>query len=131
MDTSAPVPSAKGKRYPAPVDRGELNRSMVSLLLSVTTLVATCCELALLSDDREVVARNIHRAKKSYATALRRAGRLSFSVEDVRAFESRTIRLESLISKLEQRHKVQSSGDGFTGASRVQEVRSDFRPWDS
>jgi len=132
LDTSAPVLATKAKRYPATVDRGELNRSMVELLLNITTLVTTCCELALLSDDPRVVAQNILRAKRSYAQALRRAGRLSFGVEDVRAFESRTIRLEIIISKLEHRCKLQSSGEGFSDQSRVPEdSRARSSPWNS
>lgn len=132
MDGSAPVLSTTAKRCPATVDRGVLNRSMVALLLNITTLVTTCCELALLSDDPEVVAQNILRAKKSYAHALRRAGRLSFGVDDVRAFESRTIRLEIIISELDQRYRLQSSGERFSDGSRVQEdCRAPRLPWNS
>jgi hypothetical protein len=80
----------------------DLNRTSVKLLLNVTSLVITSCESALNSWDVERARRYIRDAKRSYASALRCAGHLSFSVQDVQAFEIRTIRLENLISELER-----------------------------
>jgi hypothetical protein len=90
--------SRKGAR------RTNSNRGVIDLLLSVTTLVTTCCELALHSTDPQVVEHNLSEAKKSYASMLRYAGRLSFSVRDVQEFELRTIKLEGVIAKLERRY---------------------------
>ena len=89
-----------------------LRRAGFELLLSLATVTATCCESALLSTDVEAAAaRHVSRAKKTYAAVLRYAGRLSFSVRDVREFEWRTIRLERAIQKIEQRYLRNTSED--------------------
>ena len=80
-----------------------LNRTSVNLLLNVTSLVITSCESALNSWDAERAKQYVSKAKRSYASALRCAGRLSFTVQDVQAFEIQTIRLENIISELERR----------------------------
>jgi hypothetical protein len=72
-------------------------------------LVIGICESALMSDDPESMEGNIRDAKKWYADALRCAGQLSFSVEDVEAFEFRTVRLEEVIFQLERRRMFQNS----------------------
>jgi hypothetical protein len=80
------------------------NRTATEFVLALTSLAVTCCESAFLSTNSEVIERNIRNAKKVYAIVLRYAGRLSFSVQDVQGFEFRTIRLEKVISELEQRY---------------------------
>lgn len=85
------------------------NATAIEMLMAKIGLVVEICEKALLSDDSEIIKAGIQDAKKWYADALRSAGRLSFSVEDVEAFEFRTVRLEDLISKLERRFVFQSA----------------------
>jgi len=58
------------------------------------------CRIALALDDTAPIARARRNAKKSYGCALRVARRLSFSPDDVSAFESRSACLEELISRL-------------------------------
>jgi hypothetical protein len=50
-------------------------------------------------------------AKRSYALALRYAGRLSFTVQEVQAFEARTTELEKVISDLERKWDGPKSTD--------------------
>jgi hypothetical protein len=73
-------------------------------MLNVADIVLTSCELALLSTDPEVIARCIGHSKKSYDSLLRAAGRLSFTVQDVQAFELKAVMLESLIARLGQQY---------------------------
>lgn len=79
------------------------NRAAVELLLNVTSLVICSCQSAFNTCDAECARRYIRNAKKSYASALRCAGRLSFTVQDVQAFEARTIKLEKVIADLERK----------------------------
>jgi len=78
------------------------NRLVIDLLKNATTLVTTSCTGTADSTDLEVFERSIRHAKKSYACALRYAGRLSFSLQDVRDFELRSVELEKVIAQLEQ-----------------------------
>jgi hypothetical protein len=83
--------------------RRDHNVIAIELLLNVTDAVIFTCESALLSTDAGTIECYMRSAKKSYAAALRYAGRLAFSVQDVQAFEFRTVRFEKVISKLEHR----------------------------
>lgn len=88
----------------------DLNKTAVRLLLSLMSLVITSCESAFHSSDINRTKISIRHAKRSYASALRYAGRISFSVTDVQAFEVRTVKLENIISELERRwYRAQSS----------------------
>jgi hypothetical protein len=58
------------------------------------------CRIALALGDAAPLARARRNAKKSYGCALRVAGHLAFSPDDVSAFESRSACLEELISRL-------------------------------
>lgn len=101
-----------GQQSLATVDLGsdvESNARGIEILLAKIGLVIGICESALKSDDPEAIEGNIRDAKKWYADALRCAGQLSFSVEDVEAFEFRTVRLEEVISQLERRWMFQDS----------------------
>ena len=79
------------------------NRAAVELLLNVTSLVIHSCQAAFNAWDAECARRYIRNAKQSYGSALRCAGRLSFTVQDVQAFEARTIKLEKVIADLERK----------------------------
>ena len=97
----------KSKRYEA---KNRLSRNVdhdctgIEVLLKLMTQVTVNCETALLSKNHEIRTDYIRSAKKSYAVALRWAGRLSFSVQDVQAFELCAVRLENVVSKLEERY---------------------------
>lgn len=58
----------------------------IDLLLNATALVIECCKVTGHSTAPSIVERSIRNTKKCYASALRYAGRLSFTVEDVRGF---------------------------------------------
>jgi hypothetical protein len=101
-----------GQQSLATTDLGsdaESNVRGIEKLLAKISLVIGFCESALKSDDPEAIKGNIRDAKKCYADALRCAGQLSFSVEDVEAFEFRTVRLEEVILQLERRWMFQNS----------------------
>jgi hypothetical protein len=83
------------------------NRKGIELVLELMNLVTAACETALLSTNRETRKACIYSAKKSYAAALLRAGRLSFEVKDVHAFELSSVGLESVISRLEGQYRDQ------------------------
>lgn len=82
------------------------NKALLDFLLSLATLVTTSCESALHFTNLAIVERNIRNGKKAYASMLRSVGRLSLTAQDVREFELRTIRLEKVISMLEQRRNT-------------------------
>jgi hypothetical protein len=97
----------KSKRYEA---KNRLSRNVdhdrrgIEVLLNLMNLVTADCETALLSTNHEIRRDHIRSAKKSYAVALRWAGRLSFSVDDVNAFGLCAVRLENVVSKLEEQY---------------------------
>jgi hypothetical protein len=97
----------KSKRYEAK-NRHSRNvdhdRTGIEDLLKLMNQVTANCETALLSTNHEIRRDHIRSAKKSYAVALRWAGRLSFSVDDVSAFELCAVRLENVVSKLEEQY---------------------------
>jgi hypothetical protein len=64
-------------------------------------LAIAACKSELLGSDMKKAETEVSRAKKVYGKALRFAGGLSFDVVQVSAFESRSIRLEYIISQLE------------------------------
>jgi hypothetical protein len=99
----------------------DLNKAAVELLLNVTSLVTAACRSALQSTDTERGKRDIGHAKRSYASAIRCAGRLSFSVQDVQAFESRTVELEDIVSKLERRWADSESRNYDAGGSEEEQ----------
>ena len=65
-----------------------------------------CAELELLLDDSRRTEKRIQSAKKAYADALRFAGRVSFDAREVSVFESKSIRLERIIRRLQERHSA-------------------------
>jgi hypothetical protein len=85
------------------------NADSVDMMLQQIEVVTEICESAMLATDTDNLESSVHEAKKWYADALRCAGRLSFSVQDVEAFEARTIRLEEAISELESRYVLSTS----------------------
>ena len=87
----------------------DLGAAGIEILVAKIDLVTEICKSALLSADSEDIESKIRDAKKWYANALRSAGKLSFSVQDVEAFESRTVRLEEMIVKLERRCALQNA----------------------
>lgn len=86
------------------------NTASVDKLLGQIDVATGICESAALGANSTDLKNSLREAKKWYAEALRCAGRLSFSVQDVDAFEVRTMRLEEAISQLESRW-VSSSSD--------------------
>ncbi len=69
---------------------------------NLLTLLAVCCRQALAFRSLSSLEHSIRCARKSYAAALRNAAHLSFSVSDVRDFESRTVAVEKAISRMER-----------------------------
>jgi len=65
-----------------------------------------CAELELFLNDSRRTEKRIQWAKKAYADALRFAGRVSFNANEVSVFESKSIRLEGIIGKLQARHSA-------------------------
>lgn len=64
-----------------------------------------CGEIGLLFGDLRVCEAQVHRTKKAYGNALRFAGWVSFDPNDVIAFESKSVRLEEIIQRLQARCK--------------------------
>jgi len=87
----------------------DLKAARIEILMAKIDLFIAICESALLSMDSEDIVSKIRDAKKWHADALRCAGQMSFSVQDVEAFESRTVRLEETIFKLERQFIFQNS----------------------
>lgn len=65
-----------------------------------------CAELELFLDDSRRTEKRIQWAKRAYADAMRFAGRVSFNAKEVSVFESKSIRLERIIGKLQARHSA-------------------------
>jgi len=65
-----------------------------------------CSESELLLNDPSGAEKRIRWAKEAYANALRFAGRVSFNAREVSVFESKSIRLERIIGKLQARHRA-------------------------
>lgn len=78
-----------------------VNAMKVQFVLLIMDAAITSCKSALLCTDVKAAESSIPIAKKAYGNALRFASRISFDVRQVSAFESRSIRLEGIISKLE------------------------------
>jgi hypothetical protein len=98
------------------------NRMDIEVLLRLMNQVTADCKIVLRSTEYEIRKQYIRSAKKSYADALRWAGRLSFRVADVIAFEGCAARLEEVISRLEEQYvdqEVEPQYDGSQAASNV------------
>jgi hypothetical protein len=103
------LPSVMNNRTQKPKKRtpeSSLQQTAFQLLLNVMDLVVDSCKSALHSSDLDEIERHLKHAKRHYAQVLRHAARLSFTTRGVAEFESRSILLEAVISKLEARYRM-------------------------
>jgi hypothetical protein len=103
------LPESNDPLVAKPVSSSETGRNDVEMLLTIIELVISHCESAFLETRPEVTSRILLNAKMSYGDALRYAGKISFTSQDVNAFQFKTVRLEEIISRLEQRHAAGNS----------------------
>lgn len=82
--------------------RGKQNSSAFECLLNLIGLGTNICNVARGITDAGVVKQTIHAARTAYAAALRYAGQVSFSPENVKTFELSAHKLEAAISNLQE-----------------------------
>lgn len=75
------------------------------------SLVTINCQSALCSSDLEQMRSNLENAKRHYVTLLRHLWRFPLTVQEVRALELRSVRLEETISKLEAQCAIQKDAN--------------------
>lgn len=82
------------------------NAMWVRNVMSLMDGAIHCAELELFLNDSRRTEKRIQWAQKAYADALRFAGRVSFDAKEVSVFEAKSIRLEWIIRKLQERHNA-------------------------
>jgi hypothetical protein len=78
------------------------NAFKVTFLFNFMDLAIACCNSATLHGE-DIPERAVASARRSYGSAIRFAGYLSFDARQVAEFEGRSIRLEALIRELQGR----------------------------
>lgn len=92
---------------------GSVRKKGIHLALARIDLAIKHCESALASANLVKMHRDIRSAKKSYAVALQTAWQFALTEKDVQDLESRSVRLEKAISKLEARYmSLQAAYEG-------------------
>jgi len=86
------------QRKPGSVRKKGIQRALAQMASAIKH-----CEGALASANLVKMHRDIRSAKKSYAVALQTAWQFALTEKDVQDLESRSVRLEKAISKLEAR----------------------------
>jgi hypothetical protein len=120
-----PTPDLSVGRKEQPDRENQPGKRALARLLKIMNLVTINCESALRSSDLNEVARHIASARKHNAIMLRHCSRFSLE-QDVKELRLRSVRLESLVSKLEARFQTESliAGQAVTERNRLMCVTS-------
>jgi len=86
--------------------RKPANALKVELLFNLMDLAITYCKSATLSRQAGLPAKALANAKKLYCDALRLSSKVSFNARQVAEFEWRSVRIESLIRRLQSQQSA-------------------------